>query len=219
MKKWFNNMKKIAIKLIILFIIILLFFRIVTFARYYENIGNIKIVGNIAEPIIRIENDSSIILNNMNSQTGNKEYYFAIKNYYIDEKNNKRINEINFDFNIEIIVTDKNFPIEYKIYDCETEKEINSQEKINMPQNVEFENKYKLVIFWKEKSIMSKNADIEININGKYSRTKIKAFSLARDNEKITYIISKSNNEYTNQDILLTIELNKKMKEVEGFKN
>lgn len=209
-------MKRIVIKLIVLFIIIILFFKIVVIARYYEKIGNIKVAASIAEPIMRVESSNETKFIEMNSQSGNKEYYFTIKNYYIDEKNNKRINEIDFNFNIEIRISDKNFPVEYKLYDCNTQKEIQNYQ-FQMPKSIEFENKYKLVVFWKEKSIMSKITDIEIAVNGKFVNSKLKAFTLTRDNIPIIYNINKSNNEYTNQNIVLTIEFNKQVKNIEGF--
>lgn len=45
----------------------------------------------------------------------------------------------------------------------------------------------------------------------------ISAFSLARDISEITYNIQKSNNEYTNQDIILDITTNKRIYPIEGY--
>lgn len=46
---------------------------------------------------------------------------------------------------------------------------------------------------------------------------KLTAYSLNRDNSEIEYTINKSETEYTNKDVLLTIKLNKEIEEVDGF--
>ena len=43
------------------------------------------------------------------------------------------------------------------------------------------------------------------------------AFSLSRDSSEIIYNISKSTNEYTNTDVIVEIEANKKIEAIEGF--
>ncbi len=214
-------MKKIVSKLIMLFLLMIFYLKIYSFAMYCESLKNIQIRANIAEPIIKIEPLQETIFCKMNSNSENKEYIFSIKNYYINENNIKRISETDFDFNFEVTVSNKQFPIKYKLYDCNTQKEIlDFNEKIHIEKDIEFENKYKLVIFWQEKTEMAKNANVEIIVKaqGKYNiSSKLLAFSLSKDNIPIFYRINKSEEKYTNQNVLLSIDTNKPVKEVEGF--
>ena len=61
---------------------------------------------------------------------------------------------------------------------------------------------------------------LSINIYARYNFTyNLKVFSLSRDNTDITYNITRTENDkkYTNQDVLLTINLNKPIDFVSGF--
>lgn len=61
---------------------------------------------------------------------------------------------------------------------------------------------------------------ISINTYAKYNyQYNLKAFSLTRDNSDIIYSISRTENEteYTNKDVMLTINLNKSVENVDGF--
>lgn len=64
--------------------------------------------------------------------------------------------------------------------------------------------------------IISLSADVYAKYNYTYN---FRAFSLSRDNSEITYNIIKTgeSNQYTNKDILLTIDLNKSVEPIEGF--
>lgn len=61
---------------------------------------------------------------------------------------------------------------------------------------------------------------LQINIYAKYNyKYTLNAFSLNRDNSEITYEIFRtdSDKEYTNKDVLLTINLNKAVEPIDGF--
>lgn len=161
-------MKKIAV-LIINFIILCIFLQLPSFARYYELLNNIVGRATIAEPIIKVENLQDTIKTEVNKETTNKEYYFIVKNYEIDSFNNKRISEVDFYYDIEIKNYDDNFPVEYKLYDCDTGEELlngnNISDKFEIEKNVEYERKCKLIINWNSKEEMSSIDDIDIIIN------------------------------------------------------
>lgn len=167
---------------------------------YYEKLEKITVIANIAEPILDIEVLQEKIDLEINSQTNNKEFFFIIKNYR-EEKNVKKLTAVDLEFCIETEGTDKNFPIECKIYDCNNEKEIIETEKIKVNKNEEFESRYKLVIFCKEsmKNRNSEISDVNINIkvNGKYNYTeKIQAFSLTRKKLEVKQNMPKAQEEY-----------------------
>lgn len=156
-------------KKILILILFLISLSSISFAQYYENLG--KIVGNaiIAEPIFKVESIPQIVISDFNKKTPNKEYYFVVKNYEVTEGSNKRITEVDFDFDIEIKNSDNNFPIKYELYDCSNGEEIlnnlNKTERINVKKNIIFENKYKLVISWNTKEEMSSLDNIDILVN------------------------------------------------------
>ena len=75
----------------------------------------------IAKPIFIIEKDKNIE-EKINVNSFPIEYNFCIKNY--DEKN---INEVEFIYDIELDISDENFPIQYTLYDCDNRIEIDGR--------------------------------------------------------------------------------------------
>ncbi len=154
------------VKKLLLISLIIINIQIVSFARYYETLDKIQGYAVIAEPIVKLESLQDTIQLEINKETERKEYYFIIKNYEIDSKNNKRISEVDFSYDIEIEITDNNFPIKYELYDISTNEKIQNKSKFDMPKNIEFEKKYKLVIYWNDlQEEMSNKADINIKVN------------------------------------------------------
>lgn len=118
---------KIAIGVLITICICLLFARY-TFAKNIENIL-IKIKGEIAEPILIIENDPSINITALNNEGI---YNFKIKNY----NNENKITDIKLRYSIEILASvDKS--IEIDLYQNENKIELNN----NRTDYIEFSNK------------------------------------------------------------------------------
>ncbi len=159
-------------KFFILLLLIIANFSTNVFARYYEKISNINLSFNIAEPIIIVEKKQDTIIKNINSNSPIQEFYFTIKNYKNIE-NNKKISEVDFEFDIEIKNSDDTFPIKYELYDCLSNENIlledNRTEKIDVFKNIEFEGCYKLCVVYENKNSQStsNSIDIEININQK----------------------------------------------------
>lgn len=160
-------MKKKIIVIILINMFIL--FQNPVVARYYESVAKIRGKAIIAEPIIRVEPLQDTIKTEINKKSQIKEYYFIVKNYELDVNNQKRINEVDFICNIEIKNSNDNFPVRYELYDCEKNEEILNGKKIskdiNIIKNMEFEKKYKLLVYWDDVENMSNSNDVEIVIN------------------------------------------------------
>ena len=153
-------MKKL--KKILIISIFLISIEINCFARYYENLEKIQ----TKAPIIRIDKLEDTINLELNKKTEPKEYFFIIKNYEIDELNNKRISEVDFNYNIEIINSDNKFPVKYELYDCTTGEKVETKNQYNIEKKKEYEKKYKLVVSWNNlQSEMSNTSDIDIVVN------------------------------------------------------
>lgn len=149
--------------LIIIFVILTLQITSFCNSKYSTNlIKNGKAV--IAEPIIILEsfeNDSKLV-NKLNFPL---EYYFKIKNY-----NDNKINEVDFLYNIEIIESNNNFPIKYKIIDALTNEEINLNnnitENFKISKMLKEEKEYKIILDWEEnEEEMPETVDFKIKIN------------------------------------------------------
>ena len=156
-------MRNISKTLIFFFIIIFILNPINVFARYYEKIGNIWCYMDIAQPIVEIEKSNTIV-KEINSNSKIEEFYFTIKNY-----NKTKISEIDFLYDIEIKNANNNFPIEYKLYDCISGDEVlngtNKTLQEEMKKYIKVNNKYRLVILWKDKINQNSSTDIDIIIN------------------------------------------------------
>lgn len=77
-------------------------------------------------------------------------------------------------------------------------------------------NKAKKIVFILIYIIIFFSVDVFAKYNCKYE---LKAYKLTRDTSEITYTILRniSEDEYTNQDVVLTIDLNKPVYEIDGF--
>lgn len=144
---------------------ILLLIPINAFAVYYS-LNEIKVTGKIAEPIILFEEIDQY--QNVEFYKGStKEYKFKIKNYYLDNSNLKRINNVNLSYNLEIIYN-SDFPIEVELYDSNNKELLkgeNTTPQMNLKNGIESEDIYKLIVYWNEKEKMSANTDISIKVN------------------------------------------------------
>ena len=101
--------------LLIIIFILLLSFTNPIFARYYEILEMFSGKAIIAEPIVKIESLQDTIEMEINKETRIKEYNFVIRNYE-NIGNIKRINEVDFLYDIEIKNSSDNFPIKYELY-------------------------------------------------------------------------------------------------------
>lgn len=141
-----ETLKKKKIFIIISFFIILV--PVISVGKYYQKINNIKIGFKLAEPIIEIKSNQNIIKKDIINGEKVDEFYFDVMNYKKGE--NTIISEIKFSYNIEIQSSNKNALVECKLYDCKTGEELlkgnNITNSIIVDKNIEYENKYKLVI-------------------------------------------------------------------------
>jgi len=139
----------------------------------------------------------------ISNQTNNKEFFFIIKNYR-EENNEKILTDIDLEFCIELELTDEKFPVEFKIYDCSNEKEVLEAEKIKISKDIEFKNKYKLVVLGKENQlskVSKSDVDINIKVYGKYNYIeKVKAFLLKRKITVVNENVVKPKEEYVEAD-------------------
>lgn len=158
---------KSKIKMILIISLLLISYSIPIFARYYETLESFSGKAIIAEPIIKVEPLQETIKMEVNKESVIKEYKFIVKNYEVSE-NIKRINEVDFLYDIEIKNSDENFPIKYELFEVETGKEIlnglNKVQGLEILKNVEYEKEYKLQVTWKNKENMSSENNIDIVI-------------------------------------------------------
>lgn len=163
-----QKQKKMKLKILLSFVVVVFCVQNTSMARYYEMLNKVFVRTTIAEPIIEVQNLQDTVVSEMNKKSENKEYYFKVKNYKFEDTQ-KQITEVDFDFYIEIINSNNNFPIKYELYDCENNEMIletqNLSKKIHINKNIEFERNYKLVVSWSNKELIQGNLDdIELAI-------------------------------------------------------
>lgn len=157
-------MKRLSNKITIVLVIILIL-QIINFTnskyntKFFQN-G----IAKIAEPIIVLESfeEENKLINKLDFP---REYQFKIKNY-----ENNKINEIDFLYNIEIIESNNNFPIKYKIFDVSNNKEIIVEngitETLKISKEIKEEKIYKIILEWEEKEFeMSENLNLKLKLN------------------------------------------------------
>lgn len=160
-------MKKLKLKTTLIISFLLICYSTPIFARYYEILEIFSGKATIAEPIIRVEQLQDTINSEINKEKEIEEYKFVVKNYEIDA-NGKRINEVDFLYDIEIKNSDENFPIKCELFDCESGKELlNGSSKVQgleILKNVEYEKEYELQVEWENKENMSDESSVDIVI-------------------------------------------------------
>lgn len=156
---------------IVLIISIILLIPLVTYARYFEKIENIKGKAIIAEPIFRVENLQDKIVEVVNKESKIKEYIFEVRNYEVEPDGiEKRISQVDMEYNIEIKHEKNNFPIKCELYEVEKNENLlqqnNKTENFKTEKNKEYVKKYKLCVRWERKSEALENSDnVKIIIN------------------------------------------------------
>lgn len=164
-----NNVSKIRIKYIVLFILILICAYSIglTNSRYVSE-SNYNNNLEIAKPIIEIESDSNKKIENM-LPGDTAEYIFNVKN-----TDNTNKNEIMLNYYIKVVIPENGIPLTYKIYDITngTEKEININSNKTDLISLGFENienhKYKIKFIWpkdkKDYSYANKDMKFDIEV-------------------------------------------------------
>ena len=157
-------MKKEIIKIIVVAFVLTIILSTISLGKYF-NKTKINVNSGVAIPIIKLEGEQKLIINN---NQGNKVYNLAVKNY--DE--NEQITQIELEYYIEII-SPKNDNINLKIYKEEKELNINNNktEKFLLTKENKQQDNYKIEILLNKK--MSENIlqNVEIKV---YSEQKNK---------------------------------------------
>ena len=160
-------MKKEIIKIIVVAFVLTIILSTISLGKYF-NKTKINVNSGVAIPIIKLEGEQKLIINNNQE---NKVYNLAVKNY--DE--NEQITQVELEYYIEII-SKKNDDINFKIY--KEEKELNSNN-----------NKTEKFLLTKENK-QRDNYKIEILLNKKISEdilqnVEIKVYSEQKNKEEV----------------------------------
>lgn len=122
----------------------------------------IGVCSEILKPIIVLEK-GEVIKQQINEKSFPMEYEFCIHNY----RENK-VNEVDFDYQIEIENSVDDFPINYELIDCATNQKIelvDGKSKIlQIKKLVKESRKFKLVFRWRELEEMAEELQIKLRI-------------------------------------------------------
>lgn len=157
-------MKKEIIKIIVVAFVLTIILSTISLGKYF-NKTKINVNSGVAIPIIKLEGEQKLIINN---NQGNKVYNLAVKNY--DE--NEQITQVELEYYIEII-SKKNDDINFKIYKEEKELNIinNKTEKFLLTKENKQQDNYKIEILLNKKISEDILQNIEIKV---YSEQKNK---------------------------------------------
>ena len=157
-------MKKEIIKIIVVAFVLTIILSTISLGKYF-NKTKINVNSGVAIPIIKLEGEQKLIINNNQE---NKVYNLAVKNY--DE--NEQITQVELEYYIEII-SKKNDYINFKIYKEEKELNIinNKTEKFLLTKENKQQDNYKIEILLNKKISEDILQNIEIKV---YSEQKNK---------------------------------------------
>lgn len=157
-------MKKEIIKIILVAFALTIILSTISLGKYF-NKTKINVNSGVAIPIIKLEGEQKLIINNNQE---NKVYNLAVKNY--DE--NEQITQVELEYYIEII-SKKNDNINFKIYKEEKELNINNNktEKFLLTKENKQRDNYKIEILLNKKISEDILQNVEIKV---YSEQKNK---------------------------------------------
>lgn len=157
-------MKKEIIKIIVVAFVLTIILSTISLGKYF-NKTKINVNSGVAIPIIKLEGEQKLIINNNQE---NKVYNLAVKNY--DE--NEQITQVELEYYIEII-SKKNEDINFKIYKEEKELNINNNktEKFLLTKENKQRDNYKIEILLNKKISEDILQNVEIKV---YSEQKNK---------------------------------------------
>lgn len=157
-------MKKEIIKIIVVAFVVTIILSTISLGKYF-NKTKINVNSGVAIPIIKLEGEQKLIINNNQE---NKVYNLAVKNY--DE--NEQITQVELEYYIEII-SKKNDDINFKIYKEEKELNIinNKTEKFLLTKENKQQDNYKIEILLNKKMSEDILQNVEIKV---YSEQKTK---------------------------------------------
>lgn len=157
-------MKKEIIKIIVVAFVLTIILSTISLGKYF-NKTKINVNSGVAIPIIKLEGEQKLIINNNQE---NKVYNLAVKNY--DE--NEQITQVELEYYIEII-SKKNDNINFKIYKEEKKLNINNNktEKFLLTKENKQRDNYKIEILLNKKISEDILQNVEIKV---YSEQKNK---------------------------------------------
>jgi len=157
-------LKKEIIKIILVAFVLTIILSTISLGKYF-NKTKINVNSGVAIPIIKLEGEQKLIINNNQE---NKVYNLAVKNY--DE--NEQITQVELEYYIEII-SKKNDDINFKIYKEEKELNINNNktEKFLLTKENKQQDNYKIEILLNKKISEDILQNVEIKV---YSEQKNK---------------------------------------------
>lgn len=157
-------MKKEIIKIIVVAFVLTIILSTISLGKYF-NKTKINVNSGVAIPIIKLEGEQKLIINNNQE---NKVYNLAVKNY--DE--NEQITQVELEYYIEII-SKKNDDINFKIYKEKRELNINNNktEKFLLTKENKQQDNYKIEILLNKKISEDILQNVEIKV---YSEQKNK---------------------------------------------
>lgn len=140
-----------------------------------KNSYNFDIETEIAKGIIYLDNDE-IIEKKVNRESFPLEYNFSIRNF--DDNNN--INEVDFDYKIKIETSVNNFPIKYRLIDCEKNIELflisGESPVLNLEKFEKKIRKFKLYVEWSDvEEEYSDDLEIKLKIQAVQKEEKIES--------------------------------------------
>lgn len=123
-----------------------------------------KVGAEIAKPIIVLEKDE-VLKTQIDQNTFPLEYHFWIQNYREDD-----INEVDFEYSIELENSTENFPVSYDLFDCETNQEIEfmdgKSEPLKLKKGEKEKREFKLIMQWQELNVeLAEELQIKLKIN------------------------------------------------------
>lgn len=150
-------MKKEIIKIIVVAFVLTIILSTISLGKYF-NKTKINVNSGVAIPIIKLEGEQKLIINNNQE---NKVYNLAVKNY--DE--NEQITQVELEYYIEII-SKKNDDINFKIYKEKKELNINNNktEKFLLTKENKQQDNYKIEILLNKKISEDILQNVEIKV-------------------------------------------------------
>ncbi len=116
----------------------------------------------ILKPIIVLEKNE-MLKQQIHEKSFPMEYKFCLNNYQENE-----VNEIDFDYQIEIENSVDNFPVNYQLIDCATNQKIElidgKSEILHIKKSIKESRKFKLVLEWLELDEMADELQIKLKI-------------------------------------------------------
>ena len=159
-------MKKEIIKIIVVAFVLTIILSTLSLGKYF-NKTKINVNSGVAIPIIKLEGEQKLIINNNQE---NKVYNLAVKNY--DE--NEQITQVELEYYIEII-SKKNDDINFKIYKEEKELNINNNktEKFLLTKENKQQDNYKIEILLNKKISEDILQNVEIKVYSEQKNKKV----------------------------------------------